>query len=275
MDVVRRLTRAEQVSLMGVVREISESSRDEQVITSQDIEPLLLRAPDPFDVSAKARKLLNAISRKSTYAGFRVEMQDADDFPLAYAQPSSGDEEFRYLVRYLADAKWIEFNAHLQGLGATVTPLGWEELRRKPRQESDKAFVAMWFNRDLDDAFTKGIAAAVLEDCGFRAVRIDLEQHNDDIVDRVIAEINESRFLVADLTGHRAGVYFEAGYAKGIGIPVIWTCRRDDAKNTHFDAEHFNQIRWTDSADLRSQLQVRIRATIGRGPVPTVDERQN
>ncbi len=35
------------------------------------------------------------------------------------------------------------------------------------------------------------------------------------------------RFMIADFTGHRGGVYFEAGFAHGLGIPVIWTCRED------------------------------------------------
>jgi len=37
----------------------------------------------------------------------------------------------------------------------------------------------------------------------------------------------ECRFIVADFTGQRGGVYFEAGYALGLRKPVIWTCKRD------------------------------------------------
>jgi hypothetical protein len=55
----------------------------------------------------------------------------------------------------------------------------------------------------------------------------------------------------------------------GQGIDVIWTCRDDAGEGTHFDAEHFNQIRWKAPADLREKLQNRIRATIGRGPLAT------
>jgi hypothetical protein len=51
----------------------------------------------------------------------------------------------------------------------------------------------------------------------------------------------------------------------GLDIPVIWTCRDDDGKNTHFDAEHFNQIRWKTFDELREKLTNRIRATIGKG----------
>ena len=59
-----------------------------------------------------------------------------------------------------------------------------------------------------------------MEDTGFRALRIDMKQFNEKICDHIIAEIRRSRFLIADVTGHRAGVYFEAGYAMGLGLPV-------------------------------------------------------
>jgi len=71
---------------------------------------------------------------------------------------------------------------------------------------------------------------------------------------------------VIDLTGHRNGVYFEAGYAKGLGREVIWTCNEEDGKNTHFDADHFNQIRWNTPEDLKDRLTNRIRAVIGTRP---------
>jgi nucleoside 2-deoxyribosyltransferase len=125
----------------------------------------------------------------------------------------------------------------------------------------------MWFNDEVFDAYKIGIYQAIRNDCGYHAVRIDTEEYNGDVIDRVLAEINESRFVVADLTNHRNGVYFEAGYAMGLEIPVIWTCRADQGAGTHFDAEHFNQIRWTTPVELRDKLQARIRATIGRGPL--------
>jgi hypothetical protein len=50
----------------------------------------------------------------------------------------------------------------------------------------------------------------------------------------MISQIRRSKFLIADFTGHRGGVYFEAGYAMGLGLPVFWTCRRDDLDKLHF-----------------------------------------
>ena len=75
-------------------------------------------------------------------------------------------------------------------------------------------------------------------------VRIDLLQHNEKICDKILAEIRSCQFIIADFTLQRAGVYFEAGFAMGLGRPVIWTCMEDDFENTHFDTRQYNHIVW-------------------------------
>ena len=84
----------------------------------------------------------------------------------------------------------------------------------------------------------------------------------------IIARIKESRFVVADVTEHRNGVYFEGGFAMGMGLPVIWMCHEGDMKNAHFDTRQLNHIVWTDDIPkLRKDLANRILATIGKGPI--------
>lgn len=266
--------------LSGVIRENYEirKGQDTPILLPSNIKDFLSRAPDAFDVPGKVRKLLSALGRRSCSPGSAIEISSETDVSLAYA---SSQKEFFYLSNYAKDLRWIEVK-ELRGTKSEpqvagkvgpdtfdwtflLTPTGWEELARANRTDSIKAFIAMWFNDELNPAYTDGIAPAC-ERCGFRAVRIDGEEFNGDILDQIIAEIRESRFAVCDLTRHRKGVYFEAGYAMGLGIPVIWTCRDDEAENTHFDAEHFNQIRWQTPEELQSKLANRIRATIGYGP---------
>ena len=67
---------------------------------------------------------------------------------------------------------------------------------------------------------------------------------------------------MADFTGQRGGVYFEAGFAMGLGIPVIWTCRDTDINDLHFDTRQYNHIPWANPKELRVRLQNRIEATI-------------
>ena len=92
-------------------------------------------------------------------------------------------------------------------------------------------------------------------------MRVDAVEHNDKIDDRIVLEIRRSGLLVADVTGHRPGVYFEAGLAMGLGLPVVWTVRDDDLDKVHFDTRQYNHIVWNTPADLASKLRNRILAT--------------
>ncbi|MGZ9189558.1 MAG: hypothetical protein ACXW39_05830 [Nitrospira sp.] len=121
------------------------------------------------------------------------------------------------------------------------------------------------------EVYKNGIARAI-EKAGYKPFRIDEEEHVDRVDDRIIAEIRRSRFVVADFTSEpdkpRGGVYFEAGFAHGRGIPVIWTCREDMIdKQLHFDTRQFNHLVWSTSEDLCDRLKTRIEAVIGEGPL--------
>jgi nucleoside 2-deoxyribosyltransferase len=68
--------------------------------------------------------------------------------------------------------------------------------------------------------------------------------------------------MVADFTEHKPGVYFESGFAMGLGIEVIRTCRDTDLKDTHFDTRQYNHIVWKDELDLKDKLIARVQATV-------------
>ena len=42
--------------------------------------------------------------------------------------------------------------------------------------------------------------------------------------------------------GARGGVYFEAGFALGLGKTVFLTCREDRTKAVHFDIDHLTAM---------------------------------
>ncbi len=145
---------------------------------------------------------------------------------------------------------------------------------------SNTAFVAMWFHDKVSDAYNKGIEPAIRE-AGYEPMRIDRIPHSGKIDDRIIAEIRRARFMVCDLTSGlvddrdavtgktevaRGSVYYEAGFAQGLGKPVIWTCRKDflDHNRIHFDVRQYACIPWEEGKeeDLREALYERIRAEI-------------
>ena len=121
----------------------------------------------------------------------------------------------------------------------------------------------MSFSPELKSIWKNGIKKAI-EKAGYKAYRVDSKPHADRIDIKIITEIKNSRFLVADVTEQKQGVYFEAGYALGLGLPVLWSCRKDDLNNAHFDTRQYNHIRWENEEDLERELFNFICAIIGK-----------
>jgi len=102
---------------------------------------------------------------------------------------------------------------------------------------------------------------------GYESLRIDRKEHDKKMDDQIIAEIRRSAFVVADLTEHRGGVYYEAGFAHGLGRNVIFTCQREHMDKLHFDVRQYNTIGWERAQDIVVPLQNRILALFGAGPI--------
>lgn len=166
-------------------------------------------------------------------------------------RPVGGDDEFRLL-------------------DATLTNKGWarvEELLRSA-SGSHKAFMAMKFgDAELDAVFRDHFKPAVGQ-AGFELMRLDDAPRAGLIDDRLRLEIRTSRFMVADLSHANAGAYWEAGFAEGLGRPVIYTCRKDvfddPVTKPHFDTNHYLTVVWdpADPAAAAEQLKTVIRVTL-------------
>jgi hypothetical protein len=186
--------------------------------------------------------------------------------PATFAWSPDGDEAGAVIVE-LQRKKLLEFGGNEQ---CRPTWDGWlriEDLRRSRRTKGGKpiAFVAMWFDDSLQQAYDIGIAPAI-DVCGFAPYCLKVSEHNAVIDDMIVAGIRSSEFVVADLTGHRPSVYYEAGFAFGLKREVILTVRADQLKDVHFDANHRRVIDWKDERDLCLRLEARIRATIEPPP---------
>ena len=125
----------------------------------------------------------------------------------------------------------------------------------------------MSFSPELKPAWVDGNKAA-LDSLGYDPVKIDLTHSDDKIDNRIIAEIRRSGLFVADFTGHRGNVYFEAGFAMGLGIPVVWTCQKDDIDGAQFDTRQYQHLLWETPEDLKEQLVNHIAARIPDRPLP-------
>ena len=250
------LSKLQSVTISGWLRD------NPGVTITQEMLPFLENLKMP-SLGQKAERVLRYLANEYPIPGEQAFIEQPEAVKgVAWIV---NDNELNFLLQ---DYLYRE-TGYLNDRGLKISPKGWAYLEslRQGNPESLTAFVAMWFHESVTDAWlaiTKGIRST-----GYDALRIDQKQHNNKIDDEIVAGIRRSKFLVADFTGHRGGVYFEAGLATGLGLPVIWLCRKDELEKTHFDTRQYNFIVWeADKLDeLSKALKNRIEATIGRGPL--------
>jgi nucleoside 2-deoxyribosyltransferase len=254
--------------LSAWIRDRSETGGEIPEINSRTLNEVGAALP-VYRVAEKQLLLLRALERRTAFPGQRTTVAPNLDYPLAWA---AGEDELKYLLRALIErglVRRIDGPPELADsfvFEVELTADGWNFLdaHARPSIISDQAFVAMSFSPDLNPAWNLGIRPA-LERVHFKPYRVDAEPHIDRIDTKIMTEIKNSRFVVADVTLQRQGVYFEAGYALGLGLPVFWCVRKDDLPNVHFDTRQYNHIAWENEPDLAEQLYLFVNAIVGRG----------
>lgn len=243
--------------LSAALREASDRG-NARFVTTHTIPDLIESVSKPRDPLEAIDRLLLWVMDRTASAVDYIPLQPANDYPVIAAENAP---ELNFIIQKARDLDYLEMSNE----GARLDLEGWKRVAelRTYRPHSDQAFVAMWFDASLNDAWENGMKPAVIA-AGYRPYRVDQQEHNDKIDDLIIAEIRRSAVVVADFTGHRGGVYFEAGFAMGLGIPVIRTCRIDDMDKLHFDTRQYNHVAWSDPTDLLGKLRLRIEATVPR-----------
>lgn len=193
-----------------------------------------------------------------------LELETSSLVPIGW---NTGIDEMSYMVtEFLCnELGWLtsqnNFDYH-------VSPKGLFELEGRSKEQSSIGFCAMWFSPEVQCLWTDVIRQAIRAS-GYEPLRVDTKEHNGRIDDEIVASVRSARFVVADFTKHRGGVYYEAGFAHGLGLPVIFMCRKDHVKLLHFDIRQYNCIIWSPDSldDARDRLKNRILATLGQGPL--------
>lgn len=245
----------------------------------------ILETRFPTGIDGILDRSLHNLSLQSDQLGAKVRIDPKVDCCLLFVRSAN---ECDYVLDALAErGDVVAFGTSAptsEERFARLTPGGWGRVAGFRTGEDAKnnvqVFVAMWFgsgdkkfrdeestvfcNRAYLDGFVPGIKGP-----GYAPSRIDSKEYNDDVTDEIIVEIRRSRFMVADFTGNRGGVYYEAGFAKGLGKTVIFTCHEHDVGGLHFDTNHMNHIVWSSPEELATKLERRIAATIGLGSATT------
>jgi hypothetical protein len=214
-------------------------------------------------VSQRVEKVLRFVAVRCRRPGVTVGVHFDEDFPVADC--SDGSELIQYL-EYLEDETLIRHFTDDPGDPIPYyapTIKGWKAVEPTVPVggEKGRCFVAMWFDDGLDSVYAGGFEMAV-RDCGFDPYCVKAHPTNESIPDKILSEITRAQFVVADFTGDRHNVYYEAGFARGIGREVIGCCREDWVEKLKFDTRHRGHVIWKDTDDLRQKLADSIRANI-------------
>lgn len=230
----------------------------------------LVRTSSRFpNAHEQKENLLLALGDALSHPGEEIVV-DADHFQAATGAATA--QSFAWLLKELVGAGTIK-GMVMQPVGspyalddATLTLKGWQEyaeLKRSDRQ-SRLAFMAMPFGvPEIDDVVKQCFKPAVTR-AGFELRDVTDGQPAGLIDDHIRVGIRRSRLMLCELTHDNRGAYWEAGFAEGLGIPVIYTCREDTFSKIHFDTSHLNTIVW-DPSNLdaaASHLAATIRATL-------------
>lgn len=279
LDDTRKLDNNEKIRLSGWIAKQNLISNTPPLIESliQNKESLEKLPPIP-NPSERAYLLLEGLVRRTDIIGRTFSLDQllhclnnniAQNFyyifcyALSYCNQS---DEMKYLFNYLQELKLIKFNGH----SFYITIKGFEKINTISNIESKTAFIAMWFDRNMDNL--KESIKKAIKNAGYKlSLRIDEKEHINKIDDEILVDITKSRFVVCDLTSKegqpRGSVYFEAGYAMGKNIPIIWTCDKKLEKERAFDIRQYNCLFWEkDNMDkFINKLQHRIENVIGKG----------
>jgi nucleoside 2-deoxyribosyltransferase len=257
--------RMQKVHLLSAYfRGQSEQGLTPSIVDESNVVDILRSLPMLKTVPEKLNAVLRLAVAKNPVPGTKVTISMRNDYPLVFA---ANESELRFLFDQLRRRGLVVMNS--QGAGdLIVTADGYERLEQLAASEfktSRNGFVAMSFDESRNSIYREAIEPAVSE-AGYQAIRIDKTEHINRIDDEIIAQIRQSRFMVADFTGQRAGVYWEAGFMHGLGRNVYWMCEQTELDKVHFDTRQYNFIDYLSAAEAKKRLYDRIMAIEGKGP---------
>jgi len=189
--------------------------------------------------------LLRILAESSEAPGVRLKVNFAEE---QYAIGAKRPEAVKALLNHLESEELVKIDKTTPDCySASLTYKGWLEFEELERGHTSgrKAFYATPFGKqDLEEKWEPGLKDAVKE-TGFDLLRVDDEPKPGLIDVRMRMQIKEARFLIVELTHANLGAYWEAGYAEGLGKPVIYTFMEErDKERPHFDVDHSLRVNW-------------------------------
>ncbi len=102
-----------------------------------------------------------------------------------------------------------------------------------------------------------GLSKGAADRCGIQAERIDEPESNERITDRILESTQKAGYVIVDLTNSRPKVFYEAGFAHGIGKIPIYIAKQ--GTKLEFDLKDYPVIFFKNMKQLKDALEKRLR----------------
>lgn len=251
-----RLDAAQRAALSHALRLASQSDT-QRMITTSWMEAFVKDARPPSP-AVQAANLIAVIGDYVAATGEGRFVDEVTDTPLVGAFSTAmfsellGELASRGLIKRVGQA--VVPNPRdtgvLRGALFSLSLDGWEryETEKRGKFAGRYGFLAMKFGDPVLDPFVEAVLKPAVRD-GIGLDLVDLRQvSRAGVIDNILrTQIRDAAFVLVDLTHDNAGAYWEAGYAEGLGKPVIYLCEQSkfDAAKTHFDTNHCTTVMWS------------------------------
>jgi len=127
--------------------------------------------------------------------------------------------------------------------------------------ETDLVFVIMPFADDMNDTYS-----AIKDEClklGLNSMRVDETVGSGIVLRKIYDLIERAEFIIVDLTHERPNVYYELGYAHGLGNiadELLLVAR--EGTELHFDIAPLSVQFYKSTEHLRKIASAKLKAMI-------------
>lgn len=232
------------------IREMTDCG-EKVTLSVNDLEDIANSPKIPVTIEDKGNRLLQYLYRHSEGPGEPVAIQPLSSrYNLTY---SLNLQELVYIIDKLSNEQLLI----REGMTFKLTEKGWREAAANAGSKKLKPCIVLI--SDEEDLRTEWLDKLLpkIEQCGFmpRLLTHAKTQNHEKYSMELIAD---SKLVVADLTGQSQEVYFAAGYALGLNIPVIWTVSSRDADKLFVQIKNIRPIAWDTAEELAVTLQQRL-----------------
>ncbi len=126
--------------------------------------------------------------------------------------------------------------------------------------EQPQAFVVMQFSSPYNELYTE-VVKPVCSEFGIEAIRADETYGPGLIIADVVRQIDEAKFIIAEITPANPNVYYEVGYSHARGKPTILIADRGIEK-LPFDVSPFRTLFYENSIDGKRRVEEGLRRHI-------------